>query len=1092
MKSLPIRKLALSINVFFALFLLSLPFGDVPIPGGPAFISPTKLAFILLASVFAGTFRTGLSGVLRRSDGWLFILLIAAGVSLVFSELPGVSALGWLRLAAMAVLFLISRFCLSSPVGRGVAAISLVVAGAAMSGLGLYQTLSADTLFGLGTYDPYQSLVPVESAQHPSAILVYRASGAFAHPNELGFFLLGAFAAGFGLLLHTRSLVLRLALAFVAVAGVAAIFFTFSRSAWLGLALMSLALLMAVRCRVWLLSILFLGVLSAVLILPNQGRQALGSRATTPQAYDSGRIHSWQTALNMIRAHPLTGVGLGTFAERFDEFKPANIKMDYQQRNDAHNTFLALSAEGGLFTGLALLAGIAISFLAGLRRSTHCERIGKSADPAPFVLLGLMPGLLLNSFPYSEMLWLVLAWCQWDDSIQHADPGGAAFSPSFMKRITGAIVIILTGLVMLPMGYSFLRPAGAISGRHLSLDTTPLGRNPFAHPRIYMDASSLIRLRAQAMTNAGGVFSPLNDYVAGHVDGRPLRPGESDIRIAARSIPAYALAWRLFGRQQDLALARRLNADLCHRIDLEHNEDMEVAESIFSLSLAYDWLYDELSTNEKTTLRTTIAGGAEVLSRRTDRLPQLNNRRIVNSACLAIAGLACYGDCSEAADWIQTGNHEIELCARYFSDDGISPEGEAYAGYVLEYLLKYYAAAVPLIQVSAQPEDWIRAFPRSFLHHTVARRSWTPDDHMLAFNDSPRHSWHGPGYIFARIADLYDDPVAQELAAQFMTNQLDGGASAPWLYALWFNPEKPGQAWTGLPLARTFSNWGMHLARDSWDGDETVLGFKCTPAGGRKLRHGGYSFPGLGHSHPDANSFVLYAKGEHLITHPGPSKLKRTANHNTVLVNGHGQSGEGSDWFKGWTAFTRRQAADLIFVEHTDRYDYLIGDAAAAYDPGLLRDFTRQLFWVRPNLLCMFDHLRSARPSAFQWHLHTTAGVTSIDDRTIRVARGRAELIIKMLLPRTGSWSWETGENPDVFQNGGISPWTTIEITVPDATTDFRCLVVMQINDTNMPVAFPDVIEWENGYDLKGGPLSNDVRIDLLHVEGTNRVFSLK
>ncbi len=1090
MNSQPIRKLAPGINVFFALFVLSLPFGDLAMPGAPAFVSPTKLAFILFAAVFAGTFRAGLSGVLRRMDGWLLILLLAAAFSLVNSALPSVSALAWLRLAAMAVLFLAGRFCLSSQAGRAAAAVALVVAGAAMSALGIYQTVSAETLFGLGTYDPYQSMVPVESARDPSAILVYRASGAFSHPNELGFFLLCAFAAGFGLLRQTTSPRFQLALALVGVIEVAAVFCTYSRSAWLGLALMSLALLAAARGRAWLLSMLLLGMLTSIAILPSEGRQAFALRAAGPQGYDRGRVHSWHAALAMIKAHPLAGVGLGTFAERFDDFKPDEAAIDYQQRNDAHNTILALSAETGILAGMAMSAGIAVSFFACFLRSRRRKGHAAGFDAAPFLLLGLMPGLFLNSFQYSEMLWLVLAWCQRDDSLQHSAPGAPSLSPSFLKRLAGAAVILLAGAVLLPMFYARWRPTMSISGRYLNLERTALGGNPLAHPRIYMDASGLAQLRARAAANAGEAFTPLMHYLESKTGITPS--GREDVRQAARGIPPFALAWNLYGRKEHLERARSLIAEVCQNLDARRDEDIETAESVFALSLAYDWLYAELSAHEKLTLLNAIGRGADRISSTIWLYPRLNNHRIVDAACLAVAGLACYGDSKASADWIQHGNREIEQCARYFPDDGISPEGVAYSAYALEYFLKYYAAAVPLIQVSVRPEAWIRSFPEAFLRHTTARGSWKPDDMIISFGDSPRHSWYGPGYLFARIAGLYGDPVAQELAVQFMAGKLDGDSSAPWLYALWFDPDAPRRAWSDLSAARTFSNWGLYLARDSWRGDESVLGFKCSPAGGRRLRQGGHPYPGLGHAQPDANSFVLFARGEHLITHPGPCRLKRTANHNTVLVNGLGQTGEGSEWFKGRAAFMRRSSPDLLLAEHTDDYDYIIGDAAPAYNPDLIRDFTRQLFWLRPNLLFVFDHLGTKKPSKFQWLLHTEARVSSIDERTLRLARGRAMLTIRMLLPETGRWSWETHENKDVVPQWGVRTWTTIELTVPDAITDLRCLVVMQIGDTNEPAAFPNVTESENGFEVGAAPPSQAVRINLLQYRGTNRVFSLK
>ena len=53
----------------------------------------------------------------------------------------------------------------------------------------------------------------------------------------------------------------------------------------------------------------------------------------------------WRTAVNMIRAHPVIGVGVNTFVLNYSHYKPAD---DYLHAVYAHNNVLQMAAELGL------------------------------------------------------------------------------------------------------------------------------------------------------------------------------------------------------------------------------------------------------------------------------------------------------------------------------------------------------------------------------------------------------------------------------------------------------------------------------------------------------------------------------------------------------------------------------------------------------------------------------------------------------------------------------------------------------------------------------------------------------------------------
>jgi O-antigen ligase len=71
---------------------------------------------------------------------------------------------------------------------------------------------------------------------------------------------------------------------------------------------------------------------------------------------DVGRTTIWEGTLNMVRAHPILGVGLGAFVTIYPTYEtiPMLVRVNY-----AHNDYLQILAEGGIAGGL-----IAMWFLA--------------------------------------------------------------------------------------------------------------------------------------------------------------------------------------------------------------------------------------------------------------------------------------------------------------------------------------------------------------------------------------------------------------------------------------------------------------------------------------------------------------------------------------------------------------------------------------------------------------------------------------------------------------------------------------------------------------------------------------------------------
>ena len=190
-----------------------------------------------------------------------------------------------------------------------------------------------------------------------------RAYGLTPHPN-----ILGGLLAALLILVAVRFLETggrsRWLSSGTAVPGLAAILFSFSRSAWLGLLLASLILLtcllvqpdMRLHYLRLTLPLLIIGIVILALFAWTQRGLLLG-RLTRPANNQEIRSMSERQALNkisfrLIQENPWQGVGVGQLPYHIDA---RAIQFPDLQPQPAHNMILLLTAELGIFGGLLWL-----------------------------------------------------------------------------------------------------------------------------------------------------------------------------------------------------------------------------------------------------------------------------------------------------------------------------------------------------------------------------------------------------------------------------------------------------------------------------------------------------------------------------------------------------------------------------------------------------------------------------------------------------------------------------------------------------------------------------------------------------------------
>jgi hypothetical protein len=548
----------------------------------------------------------------------------------------------------------------------------------------------------------------------------------------------------------------------------------------------------------------------------------------------------------------------------------------------------------------------------------------------------------------------------------------------------------------------------------------PLAELQHAHPRLYLTDRSLAALKAKlGQEPYASLLARLRRVAdrAAEEGPPPYREddkwsGEEQLyqREVGATIPNVALVYLLTGDRKYLEAARAwMLASAGYRtwgagsID---GMDLAAGHQLYGLALGYDWLYHDLDEEDRTTVRECLQRrGGRMYERLANRQvwwhnAYLQNHQWVDMTGLAAAGLALYGEVPNVDGWILLPVEKLHTTMASLGSDGASHEGVPYWTYGLEYLLKLMDLDRGLLGEDLFANSaWFRNTASFRLYAMLPQQAWSRQSDLMTFADGPRTDWYGPDYMLRKLAAEYRDGHAQWLADALTTANVCG-TEAAFLNLLWVDPSVALTPPADLPTLKHFDDMDIVYDRSSWNGDESLLAFKCGPhLGHHALAMYSYD-PGGGHVHPDAGSLLLFAHGDWLLVDDGYT-WKTTACQNTALANGIGQEGEGSAWFEGEQLCAEKRGARMLRADHGAQYDELIGDATAAYRPeaGLTR-FVRHVISLRPDCWVIVDDLEAAAPSTFELLFHGDFPFEKQDDRTFTLHGKQGALRVTALAPQ--------------------------------------------------------------------------------------------
>ena len=169
--------------------------------------------------------------------------------------------------------------------------------------------------------------------------------------------------------------------------------------------------LKAVGVRLALAGVLLFGLFIGVLTLGGEmslNRLIVDSVNTNDPT--TGRAHFWSVTLQIIKAHPLIGTGLGAFGVVYTKFDTRNGLFRLEQ---AHNDYLQVLSDGGIIGAALALAFVGLLFYRALVRARSNDDFRRGVALAS---LGGCFAVLVHSFfdftlhtTSNALLFLVLA-----------------------------------------------------------------------------------------------------------------------------------------------------------------------------------------------------------------------------------------------------------------------------------------------------------------------------------------------------------------------------------------------------------------------------------------------------------------------------------------------------------------------------------------------------------------------------------------------------------------------------------------------------------------------------------------------------------
>ncbi|NGZ86468.1 DUF4962 domain-containing protein [Duganella aceris] len=524
------------------------------------------------------------------------------------------------------------------------------------------------------------------------------------------------------------------------------------------------------------------------------------------------------------------------------------------------------------------------------------------------------------------------------------------------------------------------------------------------HPRVFTTAAGLDELRQRAKGSHRAIWEKA---LAGLVAMReepaatPAQTRRAQNTVAI-GMTGAALAFKIEGDERYLKAAKRyMDAAVSYPVwgytYSKPDIDLAAGHLLYGMGTAYDLLFDVLSEAERTRYRDKIVRQARLLAAHFAPKPGKSysysqNHCFIPIAGLAIAAYAVWDEAPEAANWAALSRAIFSRVLDIASPDGYFYEGVEYWVFSMPWIIH----ALDAFAHAADDDMYDKPALRNA--HLYMAHSLTPNGQdVFDFGDvfegpltrarhgeeaartHPNGKLHSNYNLLYRLAARFGDKDAQGVAA-WMASQ--GHVCAEDFWSLqWYDPSLAASPMSAITPHHHFEDLGTIYWRSDWSAKATAFAFRAGPPEGHHVAGLLAKMPDwhleMGHSHPDAGSFMLYGGGSYLTGPMGYAGIPSSKLSNTLLIDGQGQANEGGghDAFRGYP-YARldsiRFTSVTLGVDHAD----IVADLTGAYRPELGVERLERRFSFARGGWTTTDRLRASKPVVLTAQVHGDHAIT--------------------------------------------------------------------------------------------------------------------
>ena len=548
------------------------------------------------------------------------------------------------------------------------------------------------------------------------------------------------------------------------------------------------------------------------------------------------------------------------------------------------------------------------------------------------------------------------------------------------------------------------------------------------HPRVYVTNEGLKALRKRARTTHRDVWQRVLQNLRALKKEPP--PAPAQVRRAQNEvgigIAEAALAFQIERDTKYLDAARRymdaaVSYDVWGYTYNKPNVDLAAGHLLYGMGWGYDLLYHDLTEQERTRYRDKIAKQARLLAEHYKPRPgrtysYSQNHVFIPMAGLGVAAYALYDEITDAPEWARLSRAIYDRVLETYSADGYYYEGFEYWIFSTPWLVHYLDA-----HAHATGEDLYDRAGFREMHKYVAHSTLPSGSYVFDFGDiyegpltragrgeeykrtHPGRRFHTNYNLLYRMASRFRSAESQGVA-EWLKGFNQVNAEDYWSL-IWYDPSVKTGPIEKQNRWHHFEDHGLVYWRSDWTTNATAFAFKCGPPEGHQTLARLREFPdwhlSSGHAHPDANSFIIYARGRYLTGDSGYAGVPLTAHHNSVLVNGRGQAqeGKGHDAFDG-VPYEQLNRIRILEAKLGARSALIRGDAAAAYNTALgVTRFERRFEFDGRGGFVITDELQATTPRTFTTLVHADNAVSQDGAGRFSIDASGAKLNVRVESP---------------------------------------------------------------------------------------------